>query len=106
MGGWSLGGAGGVHVFCRLVMAWLAHAIRFRCEVVAFTRFVTVRLSWALALHSLLLWRWLAYQGSQRPLHNPAELACLGVGELPGAREERHHFHGRTAIILRREFLR
>ena len=58
MGGWSLGGAGGVHVFCRHVMAWLAHAIRFRCEVAAFTRFVTVRLSWALTLHSLLLWRW------------------------------------------------
>jgi hypothetical protein len=43
--------AGDVHFLCHLVMARLAHAIRFRCEVVALTRLVTVRLAWALTLH-------------------------------------------------------
>jgi hypothetical protein len=32
-------------------MARLAHVIRFRCEVIALTRLVTVRLAWALTLH-------------------------------------------------------
>jgi hypothetical protein len=36
--------ASGVHLFRRLVMAWLAHAIRFRSEVVALARFVPVGL--------------------------------------------------------------
>ena len=35
-------------------MARLAHAIRFRCEVVALTRLVTVRLGRALTLHCAL----------------------------------------------------
>jgi hypothetical protein len=43
--------AGDVHFLCHLVMARLAHAIRFRCEVVALTRLVTVRLARALTLH-------------------------------------------------------
>jgi hypothetical protein len=34
----------GLHLFRRLVMAWLAHAIWFRCEVVALPRLVTMRL--------------------------------------------------------------
>jgi hypothetical protein len=43
--------AGGRRFLCRLVMARLAHVIRFRCEVIALTRLVTVRLRWALTLH-------------------------------------------------------
>jgi len=46
-----VGRAGDVHFLCHLVMARLAHAIWFRCEVVALTRLVTVRLCWALTLH-------------------------------------------------------
>ena len=42
-----------VHFLCRLVMARLTHSIRFRCEVVALTRLVTVGLCWALTLHCL-----------------------------------------------------
>jgi hypothetical protein len=50
--GWLVvGRAGDVHFLCHLVMARLAHVIRFRCEVIALTRFVTVRLGWALTLH-------------------------------------------------------
>jgi hypothetical protein len=52
--GWLVvGRAGDVDFLCHLVMARLAHAIRFRCEVVALTRLVTVRLAWALTLHCL-----------------------------------------------------
>jgi hypothetical protein len=65
-----VGRAGGVHVFCCLVMARPAHAIRFRCEIVALSRLVTVCLGWALTLHRLLLWPWPAYQEG-RPARSP-----------------------------------
>ena len=42
MGGWLSGGPGDVHFLCHFVMALIAHLIRFRCEVIALTRLVTV----------------------------------------------------------------
>ena len=42
MGGWLSGGPGDVHFLCHLVMARIAHLIRFRCEVIALTRLLPV----------------------------------------------------------------
>ena len=42
MVGCRAGGPGDVHFLCHLVMARIAHLIRFRCEVIALTRLVTV----------------------------------------------------------------